>query len=112
MGLALVVIEEHAGRTVHLADDDTLGAGHDESAAGGHQGHVAHVDVLLLDVADRARAGLLVVIPHDQAQRHLQRRGERHAALLAFLDVILGLFQFVADELQFRLLGKVLDREH
>ena len=100
------------GRAVHLADHDALGAGDDEGAAGRHQRHVAHVDVLLLDVADRARAGLLVVIPHDQAQRHLQRRGEGHAALLAFLDVVFRLFELVADELQLGLLGEILDREH
>jgi hypothetical protein len=32
VGLALVVIEEHAGRAVHLRDDDALGAVDDEGA--------------------------------------------------------------------------------
>src|SRR6185295_13379326 len=35
--LALVVIEEHAGRTVHLRDDDALGAVDDEGAVVGHE---------------------------------------------------------------------------
>ena len=35
----------------------------------GHQRHVAHVDVLFLDVADRARAGVLVDIPHRPGAR-------------------------------------------
>ena len=77
MGLALVVIEEHAGRTVHLRDDDALGAVDDEGAVVGHERNVAHVDILLLDVLDRLGAGLLVDIEHDQAQRHLERRGDR-----------------------------------
>ena len=62
--------------------------------------HVAHVDVLLLDVLDGLGAGLGVDFEHDQAQRHLQRRGEGHAALAALVDVVLGLFELVADEFE------------
>ncbi|MGY3367081.1 hypothetical protein ACVWZL_004206 [Bradyrhizobium sp. GM2.4] len=67
MGLALVVVEEHARRTVHLRDDDALGAVDDEGAVHRHERDVAHVDVLLLDVLDRLRAGFLVDIEHDEA---------------------------------------------
>ena len=52
MALALVVIEEHARRAMHLRDDDALGAVDDERAVHRHQRHVAHIDVLLLDVLD------------------------------------------------------------
>ena len=55
VGLALVVIEEHARRAVQLADDDALGAVDDERAGVGHQRDLAEVDLLLLDVADRLR---------------------------------------------------------
>jgi len=110
--LAFVVVEEHAGRAVHLRDDDALGAVDDEGAVGRHQRHVAHVDVLLLDVADGAGTRLLVHVPDEQAQRHLERRGEGHAALLALVDVILGRLQVIADEFQFPLAGKVADGEH
>ena len=55
--------------------------------------------------------GLLVDVPDDQAQRHLQRRGEGHAALLALLDVVFRLLELVLDELELRALGEVLDRE-
>ena len=68
MGLAAVVVEEHAGRAVHLRDDDALGAVDDEGAVHGHERHVAHIDVLLLDVLDRAGAGLLVHIEHDEPE--------------------------------------------
>src|SRR3546814_12275120 len=64
-----------------------------------------------MDVAGRARAGVLVDVPHHQAQRHLERRGEGHAALLALLDVVLRLFQLIAHELQLRPLREVADRE-
>ena len=76
-----------------------------------HQGHVAHVDVLFLDVLDRPGAGGLVDIEHDQTQRHLQRCGIGHVALLAFVDVVFRLFQLVFHELQHRGLVEVLDRE-
>jgi hypothetical protein len=89
VGLALVVVEEDAGRTVHLRDDDPLGAVDDEGALVGHEGDVAHVDVLLLDVLDGAGAGFLVGFEDDQAQLDLQRRGVGHVALDALLDVVL-----------------------
>ena len=85
--LALVMVEEDARRTVHLRDDDALGAVDDEGAVRRHERHVAHVDVLLLDVLDRLRAGILVHIEHDQAQRHLERRRVGQVALAAFVDV-------------------------
>ena len=94
--LALVVVEEHARAAVQLADDDALGAVDDERAVVGHQRDLAEVDLLLLDVADRLRPGLLVGVPDDQAHDDLDRRGERHAALAALVDVVLGLVEGVA----------------
>ena len=111
MRLALVVVEEHAGAAVHLRNDDPLGAVDDERAVARHQRHVAHIDVLLLDVADRARAGVLVDVPDQEAQRHLERRGIVHAALLAFLDVVFRRLELVAHEIELRALGEVADRE-
>src|SRR6185312_10148748 len=112
MALALVVIEEHAGRAMHLRDDDALGTVDDEGAVLGHERHVAHVDVLLFDVADRARARILVDVPDHQAQGHLQRRGEGDAALLALLDVIFRLLELIAHEFEPRPVGEILDREN
>ena len=110
--LALVVVEEHAGRTVHLRHNDALSAIDDERAVVGHQRHVAHVDRLFLDVADRAGAGIFVHIPDDQAENDLQRSGIGHAALNAFLDVVFRLLKFIMDELEPAAAGKVVDREH
>jgi len=96
--LALVVLEEHAGRTVQLADDDALGAVDDEGAVLGHERDLAHVDLLLLELLD-GRTGRLAV--HDH-QTHLgaQRRGVVEAALLALLDVKGRRAKVVADELE------------
>ncbi len=109
--LALVVVEEHAGRTVHLRDDHPLGAVDDEGALVRHERNVTHVDVLLLDVLDGAGLGLLVGLPHDQAQLDLQRRGVGHVALDAFLDVVLRLLELVGDVFEHGALVEVLDRE-
>ncbi len=111
MGLALVVIEEHAGAAVHLRDDDPLGAVDDEGAVLGHQRHVAHVDILLLDVADRARPGILVDVPDDQAQGDLQGCGKGDAALLALIDIVFRRLEFVAHEFELRALGEIPDRK-
>ena len=54
MGLALVVVEKHPRRTVHLGNDDPLRAIDDEGAVVGHQWHITHENVLFLDVADGA----------------------------------------------------------
>ncbi len=97
---------------MHLADDDTLGAVDEEGAVLGHERHVAHVDVLLLDIENRTRVGFAVDFKDDQAQRDLHRRRIGDAALTAFLDVIFGLFELVMDEVQLRGPGKVADRKH
>lgn len=112
MALALVVVEEDARRTVHLGDDDALGAVDDERAVVGHERHVAHVDGLFLDVLDRLRAGILIDIEHDEAQRHLQRRGIGQVALAAFVDVELRRLELIGNEFQHRSAGKIGDREN
>ena len=111
VGLALVVIVEDAGAAVQLADHDALGAVDDEGTVVGHERDLAEEDLLLLDVADRLRSGVLVGVPDDQAHGHLDRRRERHAALAALVDVVLRLVERVADELDGRGLREVLDRE-
>ena len=89
VGLALVVVEEHARAAVQLADDDALGAVDDERAVLGHQRDLAEVDLLLLDVADQALAALARAVVDDELDRDLDRRGEGHAALAALVDVVL-----------------------
>ena len=111
MGLAAVMIEEHTGRTVHLRDDHALGAVHDEGTVRCHQGHVAHIDILFLDVADRTGTGDLVLFPHLKAQCHFQRRRIGQAALLALFDIIFRRLEIVGDKFQLRPAGEILDRE-
>jgi len=84
--LALVVLEEDTWRAVQLADDHALGAVDDERAVVGHQGHLAHVDLLLLDLLDGlGLRGLAVVDDHLQTGAH--RRGVGQPALLALAHV-------------------------
>ncbi|OIQ74230.1 hypothetical protein GALL_441260 [mine drainage metagenome] len=85
VGLALVVLEEHAGRAMQLADDDALGAVDDERALVGHERDLAHIDLLLLHFLDRGLGRLAV--HHDQPHLGAQRRGEGQTALLAFPHV-------------------------
>ena len=112
MALALVVVEEDARRTVHLRDDDALGSVDDEGAVRRHERHVAHVDVLLLDILDGLRLRLRVDVEHDEAQRHLERGGVGHAALAALVEVVFGLLVFVLHEFEMRGVGEVLDGKH
>src|SRR3984957_20108612 len=112
MALALVVIEEHTRAAMHLRNDDPLGAVDDEGAVRGHERHVAHVHILLLDVLDRLGLGLGIDIEHNEAQRHLERRREGHAALAALVDIVFRRFILVLDEFEMSGVSEVLDREH
>ena len=111
MGFALVVIEEHARAAMHLRDDDALGAIDDEGAVIRHQGHVAHIDGLLLDVADRAGAGVFIKVPDDETEDDLQGRGEVQPALDAFLNIVFRVFQLVMDEFEAPAPGEIVNRE-
>src|SRR5208283_1450789 len=66
----------------------------------------------LLDVLDGLRLRLRIEVEHDEAERHLERRGVGHSALAALFDVVLGRLVLVLDELEMRGVGKVLDRKH
>ena len=111
VGLAAVMVEQHARRAVHLADDDALGAVDDEGAVHGHERHVAHVDVLLLDIDDRLGLGLGVDLEGGQAQRDAHRRGIGQAALAALVGVVLGMLEHIMVEVEVRGAGEILDRE-
>ncbi len=111
MRLALVMVEEDARRAVHLRYDDALRAVDDEGAVQRHERHVAHVHVLLLDVLDRLRPGILVDIEHDQAQRHLQRCGVGQVTLPALVHVELRRFELVLDEFEHRGAREIGNRE-
>ena len=50
-------------------------------------------------------------IEHDQPQRHLERRGIGHGALLALLDVVFRLLEMVIHIFEERILREILDRE-
>ncbi len=112
VGLAAVVVEQDARRTVHLADDDTLGAVDDEGAVLRHERHVAHVNVLLLDIDDRLGLGLGIDLEGGQAQGDAHRRGIGETALAALVGVVLRVFELVAVEVEVRGAGEILDREN
>ncbi len=98
--LAGVVLEDDAGRALQLVDDDALGAVNDEGALVGHQRQGAEIDVLFLDVADGAAAGLFVDIKNHQAHDEAQGGFIGQALGKALVLVILGVLDDVADILQ------------
>src|SRR6185369_601675 len=108
--LALVVVEEDARASVKLAHDDALGTVDDEGTGVGHERDLTEVDLLLFDVADDPLTAVAGVVDH-QLRRDLDRRGERHAALAALVDVVLRLLEVVRDEDELARPVEVLDRE-
>src|SRR5690606_3075670 len=111
VALAPIVVEEGARRAVELADDDTLGAVDDERAVLRHPRDLAAVDVLLLHVADGLRAGLLVLVPDDEAHRHLHGGGVGHPPLTALVLVVFRLLEMIRNELERAGLVEILDGE-
>ena len=102
--LVLILGEVDAGGADDLGDDDTLGAVDDKGAGLGHQGEVAHEDLLLLDLL-----GLLVA----QAHPDLDGGGVRGVPGLALLHVVLGgLIHGVVDEAQLQVARVVRDGGH
>src|ERR1019366_6211432 len=109
-------LEEHAGRAVQLADDDALRSIDDERAVLRHQRDVAEENFLLLDVADRAVAGLILV-PDGKPHRDFERSRVGHAALFAFRHVIFQLqpnriAALVAEVGSIRVVGAALVAEN
>ena len=111
MRLAAVMVKKHARAAMHLRYNDTFRTIDDEGAVIGHERHIAHVDILFLDVAHGTAAGFLIHIPHDQAQPHLERRGVGQPALDAFLNIIFRIFEFVLHELQAATPGEIINRK-
>ncbi len=91
VGAVVRRLKEDARRAVQLRNNHALRAVHDKGAIRRHQRNIAEEHFLLLDVADRLGASLRVLVINGQADRDLQRRGERHAALFALLLVVLQL---------------------
>ncbi len=100
MGLALVMVEEHARRTMQLRDDDALGAIHHEGTILGHERHFAHVHFLFLDVLDGLGAGRRILVIDDQAHQGTQGRGIGEATQLTLLDIKARLTQPIAHIIQ------------
>ncbi len=82
-------LEEHARRTMQLADNHAFGAVDDERAVVRHQRNFAEEDFLFLDVPDALGAGFRVFRVDREADGDLERRGISHATLFA-----LGLIVF------------------
>src|SRR5712692_8204644 len=84
-------LEKHARRAMQLADNHALGAVDDERAILGHQRNIAVENFLLFNVANGFRAAVRILVVNGQANGDLERRGVRHAALLALIYVVLEL---------------------
>ncbi len=112
VGLSLIVLEEHARRAMELANDDPFGSVHHEGAVFGHQRDFPEIDLLLLDITDAAIVGLGVHIPEHHLHGDLQGSCIGHAPLMTLFDVILGITQAVAHELQGSRIIEVFDGEN
>ena len=111
VGLAAVVLEEHARRTVQLGNDHPLRAVDHERTGGRHERQFAHVDFLFLHLFDDGLGWRFLVQDH-QAHFRAQRRRERQATLLTFFDVKGRIAQNVRQEFETRKTIVRNDREN
>ena len=112
VGLALVVLEEHARRTVKLGDDDPLGAVDDEGAGVRHERDLAHVHLLIAHVPYAALLARALLVEQHEAQAHAQRRRVGEAPNLALLHVEDRVLEPVLQELELRVSRVAFDRKH
>ena len=110
--LALVVVEEDAGRALQLRHHDAFGAVDDEGALLRHQRQLAEIDFLLADLADGLGLGLLVVVDDLEAKRDLERNGVGHSAVVTLLYRVLRIPEVVAVKLECRVAVVVGDGEY
>ena len=110
VGLAAVMVEEHAWAAVQLRHDDAFGAVNDEGGIAGHQWQVAHEHFLFLDVLDGLVRGFAVV--NDQADLDPQRCAVGLATRTAFTFVEHRLAEGIADIFEGGIAGEADDREY
>ena len=92
-------LEEDTKATSKLGDHDALDAIHNKGAVRGHQGEVREEDLLLL---------LLVHHLVHQFERHTKRGLERKLIYLGVIFIESGLIESVTEELQIKLLTRVI----
>src|SRR5215813_188516 len=74
-----------------LGNNDAFGPVDDESAVVGHQGNLTKEDFFFLDIANRFDVGIGILVVNCQPNFHFQGHAVTHAALLAFLLIVLVL---------------------
>src|SRR6185503_13431373 len=104
------LVEEDAGRTVELRDDDALRSVDDERATLGDERQLAQIDFLLDDVLVTPDA--VHFLTGDEPKPRLERGREREVALDALVHRVLGLADVVSDERELEELAWIADREH
>ena len=71
MGLAFIMVKKDAWRTVQLRNNDPLCPVDHEGAVVSHQGHLAHVNFLLLNIAQNLGTASFALIEDNQSQRRM-----------------------------------------
>ena len=112
MGLALVVLEEHARGTVELRHDDPFGAVDDQCAGVGHERNLAHVHLLLAQIPHAALLARAFLVEEREAQAHAQRRRVGETPNLAFLHVEERVLEPIFQELELGIARIALDWKH
>ena len=99
-----------ARRAVELADDDSFSAVDDKGTIFGHERNFAHVDLFgLLDDVDFM---LVLLLGDAQAERHLERCGIGSTLTKGFEGTMLGLVEFVLDEIKSEVSVEAHNREN
>jgi len=94
------VFENYAGRALKLIDDDPFRTVDQERPLLGDEGNRSEIYVLFLDVVDGAAAGRFVHIVDGEADLDAQGGFKGQALGDAFVHVVLGLADLVADVFQ------------
>ena len=95
-----VMVKKDPGGPVQLADNDPFRAVDGKGPVFRHQGDLAEIDFLFLDVPDLLLIGTRIAVEYNQTDDNLQGRRIGHPLLHAFLEVVANVPDIVADEFQ------------
>lgn len=110
VSLSFIVFIKDAGRSVKLAYDDAFGAIDDKGSLLGHEGDITEVHFLFGKIIDFFAAGFFL-FPDHQADDDTDGGGVGHAALSAFVHIVLGGFEVVGDKVELASIVVVFDGE-
>lgn len=111
MGIEIVMIEEEERRKVNMRKDKEIGEVEDEGEVVGNERNIENVKVMIIDVIDGIRKGVLVNIEKDKKKSKIERRRISKIEMKELIKIEIRWIELVEKELENGREGEIMDRE-